>query len=117
MKHLFCILSTALILTACSSNDSTGTAADPTQDSKDNPETSHYSCKAALEGVIAYLNKEKIAYICQDEYWADYEDAALFTQLENTPACNDIDKIAVISNRTAHTTIVCHDRSWFFGEE
>ena len=51
------------------------------------------------------------------EYWVDYEDHDFFSKLENGPACTDVDKIAVISNRTSHTTIVCHDRDWFFKDE
>lgn len=114
MKNLFCILSLTLLLAACGGKGSTDASAASTQDT---PKTSQYSCKAALEGVVVYLNKEKIGYICKNEYWVDYEDQELFSKLENGPACTDIDKIAVISNRTSHTTIVCHDRDWFFGDE
>jgi hypothetical protein len=117
MKTLFCILSLTFLLTACSGKGSTEASADSIQDSKDTPKTSQYSCKAALEGVVVYLNKEKVGYICKNESWVDYEDSELFSKLENGPACTDIDKIAVISNRTSHTTIVCHDRDWFFGDE
>lgn len=117
MKSLFSILPVAFLLAACGGKGSTDASTDSDHDSKNNPQYSQYPCKAALEGVIVYLNKEKVGYICQDEYWVDYEDQELFSKLENGPACTDIDKIAVISNRTSHTTIVCHDRDWFFGDE
>ena len=117
MKSLFSILPVAFLLTACGGKGSTDASSDSIQDSKDIHKTSQYSCKAALEGVIVYLNKEKAGYICKNESWVDYEDRELFSKLENGPACTDIDKIAVIANRTTHTTIVCHDRDWFFGDE
>lgn len=117
MKSLFSILPVAFFLAACGGKGSTDASTDSIQNTKDTPKTSQYPCKAALEGVVVYLNKEKVGYICQDEYWVDYEDHDLFSKLGNGPACTDVDKIAVISNRTSHTTIVCHDRDWFFGDE
>ena len=117
MKNLSSILSVAFLLAACGGKGSTDASADSIQDSKDTPKTSQYPCKSALEGVIVYLNKEKVGYICKNEYWVDYEDQELFSKIENGPACTDNDKIAVISFRTSHTTIVCHDRDWFFGDK
>ena len=116
MKYSASLLSTALLFVACSGNGSTDASTDSGNDSKDSPQHSQYPCKAALEDVVVYLNKEKVGYICKNEYWVDYEDRELFSKLENGPACTDNDKIAVISNRTSHTTIVCHDRDWFFGD-
>lgn len=113
MKSIFSILPVAFLLAACGGKGAT----EASHDSKDNSQHSQYPCKAALEGVIVYLNKEKVGYICQDEYWVDYEDQELFSKIENGPACTDNDKIAVIANRTSHTTMVCHDRDWFFGDE
>ena len=116
MKRLFSFISVAFLLAACGGKGSTEASAD-SHDTKDNSKTSQYPCNKSLEGVVAYLNKEKVAYICKNEYWVDYEDEELFSKLENAPACTDTDKIAVIAFRTSHTTIVCHDRDWFFGDE
>lgn len=116
MKPLLSILSIAFLLAACSGKGSTDASVD-SRDTKDNSKTSQYSCHKSLEGVVAYLNKEKVGYICKNEYWVDYEDDELFSKLEKAPACTDTDKIAVIAFRTSHTTIVCHDRDWFFGDE
>jgi hypothetical protein len=115
MKFLFSILSAILLLTACSGKGSTEASTDNDNESKH--QNSQYTCKTAFEGVVVYLNKEKVGYICKNEYWVDYEDSELFSKLENGPGCTDIDKIAVIAFRTTHTTIVCHDRDWFFGDE
>ena len=117
MKRLFSILSVAFLIAACGGKGSTDASADSIQDSKDAPKTSQYTCHKSLEGVVVYLNKEKVGYICKNERWVDYEDTELFSKIETGPACTDTDKIAVIAFRTSHTTIVCHDRDWFFGDE
>lgn len=113
MKSLFSILSIAFLLAACSDNGSTN--ATPLDFNKN--KVSQYSCKSALEGVVVYLNKEKIAYICNNEWWVEYNDAETLSKFENMPACNGIDKVAVGMQRTTHFTVVCHDRDWFFGDE
>ncbi|WP_405339799.1 hypothetical protein [Fibrobacter sp.] len=117
MKSLFSILSVAFFLVACGGKGSTDASVDSSQDSKEPSMTSRYPCKAALEGVIAYLVQEKAAYICNDELWVPYNDAEMLSKFENMPACNDSDKVAAAIERTNHTTIVCHDRDWFFGDE
>ena len=117
MKFLFSILSIALLLSACGDKGSSNAPTDSTQDSKDNTQTSQYPCKVALEGVVAYLVQEKTAYICEDERWVVYNDSEMLSKFENMPTCNDSDKVAAAIERTNHTTIVCHDRDWFFGVE
>lgn len=117
MKFLFSILSIALLLSACGDKGSSDTPTASNQDSKDNTQAQQYPCKAALEGVVAYLVQEKVAYICKDEHWVVYNDSEMLSKFENMPTCNNSDKVAAAIERTNHTTIVCHDRDWFFGVE
>ena len=109
----FTCISAAIFLAACGKDSSTSSATDPA----DTPQVSQYPCHEALEGVVAYLKLEKTGYICQSGRWVSYEDPELFSRIEEMPACSGTDKVVAALERTQRTTLVCHDRDWFFKEE
>ena len=115
-RHIVSILATAFLIMSCSGKSSTSASSDIDFE-QDNTKVSSYPCKKALEGVIVYLNLEKTSYICEDEYWIDYDNQEVISKFQQMPTCNTEDKIAVAIDRTTRFTVVCHDRDWFFEEK